>query len=117
MKITVYYEDKNHPLILDVPDNDCEIWIENDYRQRLSRAQDKASVTRRTAQEIMDEECNKPTFNSHQRETRRHVSLDALDLDGNLLIANDRFDGMKIVEGKVTLADKPGIGVTPIKKG
>ena len=43
--------------------------------------------------------------------------VDFADLDGNLLIANDRFDGMKIVEGKVTLADKPGIGVTPIKKG
>lgn len=33
------------------------------------------------------------------------------DLDGNLLIANDCFDGMKIVDGKVTLIDKPGIGV------
>ena len=33
------------------------------------------------------------------------------DLDGNLLIANDCFDGMKIVDGKVTLEDKPGIGV------
>ena len=43
--------------------------------------------------------------------------VDFADLDGNLLIANDRFDGMKSVEGKVTLADKPGIGVTPIKKG
>lgn len=42
--------------------------------------------------------------------------VDFADLDGNLLIANDRFDGMKIVNGKVTLADKPGIGITPIKK-
>lgn len=29
--------------------------------------------------------CNKPTFNSHQRETRRHVSLDALDADDNYI--------------------------------
>jgi L-alanine-DL-glutamate epimerase-like enolase superfamily enzyme len=37
---------------------------------------------------------------------------DYADLDGNLLIANDRFDGMKIVDGKVTLpTDRPGIGV------
>ena len=79
MKITVYYEDKNHPTTINVPDKDCEIWIENDYRRRLSAAEDKSSVTRRTAQEIMDEDCNKPTFNSHQRETRRHVSMDALD--------------------------------------
>ena len=36
------------------------------------------------------------------------------DLDGNLLIANDCFDGMKIVDGKVTLTDLPGIGVKPL---
>ena len=36
------------------------------------------------------------------------------DLDGNLLIANDCFSGMKIVEGKITLDDKPGIGITKI---
>lgn len=37
---------------------------------------------------------------------------DWADLDGNLLIANDCFDGMQIVDGKVTLTDKPGIGIT-----
>ncbi|MDE6278247.1 MAG: dipeptide epimerase [Muribaculaceae bacterium] len=36
---------------------------------------------------------------------------DWADLDGNLLIANDRFDGIKIVDGKVTIPDRPGIGV------
>ena len=39
---------------------------------------------------------------------------DWADLDGNLLIANDCFDGMKIVNGKITLTDTPGIGATPI---
>lgn len=88
MKITVYYEDKNHPTTIDVPDEDCEIWIEDDYQRRLSAAEDKSSVTRRTAQEIMDEDYNKPTFNSHQRETRRHVSLDALDPCGDTLVGS-----------------------------
>lgn len=37
--------------------------------------------------------------------------VDWADLDGNLLIANDRFDGIKIVDGKVTIPDRPGIGV------
>lgn len=38
--------------------------------------------------------------------------VDWADLDGNLLIANDIFDGIKIVDGKVTIpADRPGIGV------
>ena len=86
MKITVYYEDKNHPTTIDVPDEDCEIWIEDDYQRRLSAAEDKSSVIRRTAQEIMDEDYNKPTFNSNQRETRRHVSLNAFDPCGDTLV-------------------------------
>ncbi|WP_321375057.1 dipeptide epimerase [uncultured Draconibacterium sp.] len=35
---------------------------------------------------------------------------DWADLDGALLISNDIFDGMKIIDGKVTLTDLPGIG-------
>jgi L-Ala-D/L-Glu epimerase len=41
---------------------------------------------------------------------------DWADLDGNLLISNDPYSGMKIVDGKVTLIDKPGIGIQEIKK-
>lgn len=37
--------------------------------------------------------------------------VDWCDLDGNLLISNDVFDGLKIVDGKVTLPDRPGIGI------
>ncbi len=40
--------------------------------------------------------------------------VDWADLDGNLLIANDRFDGIKIVNGKVTIPERPGIGVIPL---
>lgn len=39
---------------------------------------------------------------------------DFADLDGNLLITNDRFDGMKIRNGHITLTDLPGIGATLI---
>lgn len=39
---------------------------------------------------------------------------DWCDLDGNLLISNDIFDGVKIIEGKVTLPDRPGIGAEKI---
>lgn len=37
--------------------------------------------------------------------------VDFADLDGNLLISNDRFRGMEVVKGKITLPDRPGIGV------
>ncbi len=42
-----------------------------------------------------------------------HLSplADWCDLDGNLLIRNDIFDGIKIIEGKVTIPERPGIGV------
>jgi L-alanine-DL-glutamate epimerase-like enolase superfamily enzyme len=37
--------------------------------------------------------------------------IDYADLDGNVLISNDPFDGVKIIEGKLALPDRPGIGV------
>jgi len=40
--------------------------------------------------------------------------VDWADLDGNLLISNDIFEGMQVVEGKVTLNDLPGIGIKKI---
>jgi L-alanine-DL-glutamate epimerase-like enolase superfamily enzyme len=36
---------------------------------------------------------------------------DWADLDGNLLIDNDLFDGLTISNGKIILPDRPGIGV------
>ena len=36
---------------------------------------------------------------------------DWADLDGNLLISNDAFDGVKVNDGKLVLNDRPGIGV------
>ena len=40
--------------------------------------------------------------------------LEWAGLDGNWLIANDIFTGMKVVDGYITLEDKPGIGVEPL---
>jgi L-Ala-D/L-Glu epimerase len=37
--------------------------------------------------------------------------VDWADLDGALLIKNDPFHGVAIVEGRITLNDRPGIGV------
>lgn len=41
-------------------------------------------------------------------------AVDFADLDGNLLISNDRFKGMEVVKGKITLPERPGIGITKI---
>ena len=37
--------------------------------------------------------------------------VDFADLDGNLLIDNDRFSGVKVVDGRLSLPDLPGIGL------
>lgn len=41
-------------------------------------------------------------------------AVDFADLDGNLLISNDRFKGMEVVDGKITLSDLSGIGVVKL---
>jgi L-alanine-DL-glutamate epimerase-like enolase superfamily enzyme len=40
--------------------------------------------------------------------------VDWADLDGNLLIDNDVFEGLMIKDGKVILPDRPGIGIKSI---
>ena len=43
--------------------------------------------------------------------------VDWADLDGNLLISNDVFDGIKTApNGKLLLSDKPGLGLTKLDK-
>jgi len=39
--------------------------------------------------------------------------VDWADLDGNLLISNDPFEGVKVIDGKISLTDYPGIGLKP----
>ena len=43
-----------------------------------------------------------------------HLSplVDYADLDGNLLIANDPYVGVRVEKGKLVLPDKPGLGLT-----
>ncbi len=44
-----------------------------------------------------------------------HLSplVDYADLDGNLLISNDPFHGVRVEKGKLILPSKPGLGLTP----
>jgi L-alanine-DL-glutamate epimerase-like enolase superfamily enzyme len=38
---------------------------------------------------------------------------DFLDLDGNLLLTNDPYEGVKLEKGRLYLSDSPGLGVVP----
>ena len=46
-----------------------------------------------------------------------HLSplVDYADLDGNLLISNDPFHGVRVEKGKLMLPGRPGLGLTPAK--
>ncbi len=41
-------------------------------------------------------------------------AVDFADLDGSLLISNDLFNGVKVINGKISLNDLPGIGVVKV---
>ena len=41
-------------------------------------------------------------------------AVDFADLDGNLLITNDLFDGVGLHEGRLVLPDRPGIGLVKL---
>ncbi len=45
-----------------------------------------------------------------------HLSplVDWADLDGNLLISNDIYDGVKVIDGKLVLSSRPGIGIEKV---
>lgn len=42
-------------------------------------------------------------------------AADFCDLDGNLLITNDLFTGMQVIDGHIILPDRPGIGILPLE--
>ncbi|HPM87848.1 MAG TPA: dipeptide epimerase [Bacteroidales bacterium] len=42
--------------------------------------------------------------------------VDWADLDGNLLISNDVYEGVTVDDGKITLKERPGIGIVEMKK-
>ena len=40
--------------------------------------------------------------------------VDWADLDGNLLISNDLYQGVEVIDGKITLNELPGIGIKSV---
>lgn len=47
--------------------------------------------------------------------TQLSPAVDWADLDGNLLISNDCFKGVTVINGKLHLDDKPGIGIEKVR--
>ncbi len=80
MKIRVKYyanDESKAPLTMDVEvaEGECKIMIERDYQQRKQDATDGEPVIRRSAQEIMNAEFNRPLYNNWHREHRRRAAF------------------------------------------
>lgn len=76
MKIRVKYYGQDEfkaplSMTVEVQEGECELMIERDYEERKQMASEGEFVTRRSAQEIMDAEFNRPLYNEWHREHRR----------------------------------------------
>ncbi|MBQ7540934.1 MAG: sigma-70 family RNA polymerase sigma factor [Clostridia bacterium] len=87
MQIKIRYD--NHFQTVEVPEEECESMIRNDYEERLAVAEDPSTVQPRTMQEIFDESFNRQEYNNYQKEHRRRASLDAFEEESTLFIQPD----------------------------
>ena len=69
---------------VEVPDEECESMIRNDYEERRAAAADPSTVQPRTMQEIMDDRFNKPEYNSIHQYRANNRTLDAYDDDDRM---------------------------------
>ncbi|WP_207369530.1 sigma-70 family RNA polymerase sigma factor [Heyndrickxia coagulans] len=91
MKIKLRYENKL--MTLEVADEDFTLMIEADYEDRLSSAEDKETVTRRSPQEIMDERFNKPEYNNwHKFDRHRGMPKKPFRKDDQEVDETDHMD-------------------------
>ena len=96
MKIKIRYD--NQTTTLDVPEEDFTVMVQMDYEDRCAKADDPASVQRRTPQEIMDERFNRPDYNNWQT-FHRHWDPEAVppvaDNAGRRVVAEPDDDGKR----------------------
>lgn len=100
MKISIKYENTNEnkppvSMTIEVPDEDGTLMIEADYQNRIEEETDKESVKRRNVQEIMDEQFNKPLYNSWHKEHRHRGQIQTSFCKDDE--TEDESDGMETV--------------------
>lgn len=80
MKIRVKYYGQDEfkaplSMTVEVQEGECQLMIERDYQQRKQDATNGEPVIRRSAQEIIDGEFNRPLYNDWHREHRRRAAF------------------------------------------
>ena len=81
IKITYETTGSEDTVIIDLADEEGDSWELKMYDRALKDTRNKKNVVRRTVQEIIDDEFNKPIFRNNRAETRRHISLELLKED------------------------------------
>jgi L-Ala-D/L-Glu epimerase len=76
----------------------------------LNNARKMIEIARKAGMKVMIG-CMTETSCAVSAAAQLSPAADYADLDGNLLISNDIYDGMKIVDGKVLLPGTAGIGI------
>lgn len=78
---------------LEVPEGDFTVMIDADYEDRLSSAENKEAVTRRSPQEIMDERFNKPDYNNwHKFDRNKGMPKKPFRKDDQAVDETDHMD-------------------------
>ena len=83
------------------------------YNQYLPFAMLQRALARELGMQVMIG-CMTETSAGISAATALSPLVDYADLDGHVLLGNDPYEGIQIVDGKLTLVDKPGTGVTPL---
>ena len=76
----------------------------------LNNARKMIAIARKAGMKVMIG-CMTETSCAVSAAAQLSPAVDYADLDGNLLISNDIYDGVKVVDGKIFLPVRPGIGV------
>ena len=93
MKVTLKYDQgikANEVVELEASDQEFEVMIENDYRQRLANASEDEVIERRTPQEILDE-LNRGEYNNWRR---HHRYID----ESPTFYEDDQVDGLDAID-------------------
>ena len=85
MKLYLYYESafKSDYTWLETDDEELSVMVENDYHQRQMAAEDPDSVSLRDAQQILNEDLNRPSYNSWHKHSRHCSSFEEYNVDDN----------------------------------
>ena len=90
MKIKVRYD--NRVTELEVSEEEFAVMIDIDYQEQLENEEDKSKIHCRTPQEVVDEQLNKPEYNSFHKFDRHRDKYKKYPADDGTEEVTDKMD-------------------------